>query len=587
MNHHLWPAMRSSRRCASTSGGPRHLTLQASSPVSASWGWFRASLTSSTGLLLAALVVLTLIGCGERAASPTATLTASPTATTEPASPTAIAASDMSPGPSPQPSPTRSPMPTGTRPPNPVPVERALAPTFRSDADLLPNATRYQIHLTLNVAEATLSGVQKISYTNTETVPLDHLYLRLSRISPGYGGQMSVIDLAVDGQPVSTRRELEGSALHVPLPSVLAPGAHADVTLAFTVKLPTDVHPADSRQPYDGYRQFGLYNGIAALANAYPIIPVYDDEGWNLELAPSYGDAVFSDVAFYEVSVTAPKGMRLVGSGTCLRTLQEAATTTWSCVAAPMRDFNAIVGNDYQLDTRDVDGIAVNSVFYAADGEGGAAALDYAARALRLFNAQIGPYPFAELDVVETPTLAGGIEYPGLIVINESYYDSDQGVNDRMEWVVVHETLHQWWYSLVGNDQVDEPWLDEALVQYCTALYYEDRYGQEALEVVVETSFRQSYRELQESGRDQPVGLPVAEYSRQNYGPVVYQKGPLYFHSLRQEVGLETFWKILATYLEKNRYGIARSHDWLEAVEDVTGNPYQSLYNQWIHGAEE
>ena len=38
------------------------------------------------------------------------------------------------------------------------------------------------------------------------------------------------------------------------------------------------------------------------------------------------------------------------------------------------------------------------------------------------------------------------------------------------EIVVAHEVAHQWWYSLVGNDQIDEPWLDEAFAQFTTAL---------------------------------------------------------------------------------------------------------------------
>jgi aminopeptidase N len=226
-----------------------------------------------------------------------------------------------------------------------------------------------------------------------------------------------------------------------------------------------------------------------------------------------------------------------------------------------------------------VEGITVNSVFYAGHDEGGARALDYASEALRLFNARIGAYPFAELDVVETPTLAGGIEYPGLVVINSSYYEDG---SNRMEWVVAHEVLHQWWYSLVGNDQVDEPWLDEALSQYCTLLYFEERYEEDVADGLFESVFQKPYERLQETGRDKPAGLPVAAYDSSEYGPVVYQKGPLYFHELRQEVGEGPFWEILQTYFEQNRYRIATPEDWLAAVETVTGKEHRDLYEAWI-----
>ena len=494
------------------------------------------------------------------------------------------------PAPSPTPSMTAIGTPStkakGEDTPTPSPSapsdKRALRPLVRSGQASLPNATRYQVDLSLNLEQATLSGHQQISYTNTETVPLDALYLRLFPNTAGYGGQMSVSRLSVDGERVEPQRELDGSALRLPLSPPLAPHQPVELSLDFSLTLPSEDRPSVNEEASDGYRQLGRYQGVVALANAYPIIPVYDDEGWNVELAPSYGDAVFSDAAFFDVSITAPQTMTLAASGTCIQASDDVTATTWSCTAPLMRDFNALLREDYRVESQDVDGIAVNSVFYAGHEEGGAAALDYASQSVRIFDARLGRYPFTELDVVESPTLAGGIEYPGLVVINETYYATPQGVSDRMEWVVVHEVLHQWWYSLVGNDQVDEPWLDEALVQYCTLLYYEERYGRDVADRLVQSVFQEPYQELRETGRDQPVGLPVEAYSRRNYGPVVYQKGPLYFHNLREQVGSEAFWDILATYFERNCYGIARPEDWLAAVEAVTGSEYRPLYDTWI-----
>jgi len=547
--------------------------------------WMKALKTMwvrSAKVLLAAFLAAGLAACRLEGAPPTPTARPLEELTPTLTDPTITS----EPGPPGTPSPSPPCDETPTRPDTPSPhgihVEQALAPGFRDQADQFPDATRYRLDLVLDVEQATLSGDQHIIYTNTESVDLTSIYLRLFPNTSGYGGRMSVASVEVDGQRVSPEGDLEGSVLRVPLPSPLQPGTHVGLGLRFELALPTDTHPASSQEPSDGYRQLGLYEGVAALANAYAVIPVYDDEGWNLELAPSYGDAVFTDVAFFDVRLTAPSSMQLVASGTCVPAEEEASTTTWFCAAAPMRDFNAVLGTTYETTSQEVKGITVNSVFYAGHEEGGQAALDFASRALELFSGRIGAYPFAELDVVETPTMAGGIEYPGLVVINQSYYDSGQRVSDRMEWVVVHEVLHQWWYSLVGNDQVDEPWLDEALVQYCTALYYEEVYGTEALDIVVETSFQQAYAELQETGRDRPVGLPVSAYSRRDYAPVVYQKGPLYFHDLRQEVGEEAFWEILETYFDRNRHRIARPDDWLAAVEAVTGSEYRSLYKEWI-----
>ncbi|MGD2143797.1 MAG: M1 family metallopeptidase [Anaerolineae bacterium] len=430
----------------------------------------------------------------------------------------------------------------------------------------------------MDLEAVTVSGHEEIGYRNTEGVTLHALYLRLFPNTPGYGGRMTVTNLSLDGQLVAPVTELESSALRVPLHPPLRPDARVRLTVDFTVALPTDRHPAESRVRGGGYRQLGYYEETVTLPNVYPVVPVYD-EGWNVELAPAYGDAVFSDVAFFNVRISAPATMTLAASGTCAPYATHGGTKSWSCIAGPMRDFNAILREGYEVKSRGVRGITVNSVFYAEHEAGGSRALDYASRAVRLFDRGIGPYPFTELDVVETPTLAGGIEYPGLVVINSSYYEDG---STRMEWVVVHEVLHQWWYGLVGNDQVDEPWLDEALVQYCTLLYFQEYHGQAVADRLLETVFRQPYAELQETGRDQPVGLPVAAYSRGDYGPLIYQKGPLYFHDVRQAVGDEAFREILKTYFEGNRYGIATPDDWLTAVEAVAGRQYRDLFDGWI-----
>ncbi len=467
----------------------------------------------------------------------------------------------------PPPATTPSPSPTSDYAP-------ALRPEFLTDLDLFPDATRYEIELTVDLDVATITGHQRVGYTNTEDVPLDTLYLRLFPNTPGYGGAMTATNVLLDGRPVVPAIELDDSALRLPLDPPLGPGTRLDLTLDFTLTVPIE---ADQ-----GYRQLGYYDGVLALANAYALIPVYDDEGWNVELAPTYGDATYSDTAFYIARVTGPADMTLTASGTCTSpTLNPDGSATWTCVAGPMRDFNAVLGPDYQMEGHVVEGVTVNSVFYSGHHRGGEWALDYATEAVRLFGTHFGPYPFTELDVVETPTCAGGIEYPGLVVINSTYYET---LSERMEWVVVHEVGHQWWYSLVGNDQVDEPWLDEALVQYSTLLYFEDRYGAALAAELLEQVFRQPYEELVGSGRDAPAGLPVAAYSGEDYGTVVYRKGPLYFHALRQEVEDENFWAILQTYFVRNRYGVATPEDWLAAVEAVTGDEHRALYEQWIMG---
>lgn len=434
--------------------------------------------------------------------------------------------------------------------------------------DALSLASQYAISLTVDIVRAQVTGEQQVRYTNAEGVSLRDLYLRLFPNTPGYGGGMQVTSIRLNGEPVSPEVRLGGSALRLLLNPPLAPMETVTLNLTFTVTVPlTDEID---------YAQFAYVRGVMALPEVYPLIPVYDDEGWNVEIAPEYGDAVYSDVAFYQVDVTAPPAMTLVTSGECWA--PEAGR--WSCQAGPVRDFALILGDDYQVARQVAEGAIVNSYFYSGHREGGEQALRMAVDAFTLYSRLFGPYPYEELDVVETPTRAGGIEYPTLVVISDRLYTG----HPRLEWVVAHEVAHQWWYGVVGSDQVDEPWLDEALTQYTTLLYHEFFYGAETADEILKGDFQAAYDRLVDEGNDMPAGLPVAAYPRDLYSPVVYRKGALYFHALRQRVGDENFFAILRAYYRRHRYGIATPDSFLATVKAVTGSEHRDLYERWILG---
>jgi hypothetical protein len=451
----------------------------------------------------------------------------------------------------------------------------ALKPEFQADAETLPDASRYFIQVTLDPDKPTnLNGVERVRYTNSEDVPLDEVYFRLYPNLPGYGGSMTVERVVLNATPVETKLEAGGSALRVPFDPPLAPGDVADMTLWFRETVPTDTAA--------GYGLYAYADDVYALAGFYPTIPVYDDEGWNVEVAPPYGDASFTDVAFYQVRLTVPQDLTVVTSGSTLETsANEDGTRTWVAVGGPMRDFYVAMSPDYEMVSQDVDGTRVNSYYRSAQDEGGELALRYVADALRVFSERFGPYPYAELDVVATPTNAGGIEYPGAIVVAQGLYDQEGGF---FELAAVHEVAHQWWYGLVGNDQLDEPWLDESLTNYSAFLYYEDTAGEDAADLIKQRVFEGPYLTVQRDDRDRGVGGPVDSFSERDYGAIVYGKGPLFFDALRAQLGDEAFFAALRDYLETHRYGVAYPDDLIAAFEETAGQQIDDLYGFWILG---
>jgi len=454
-----------------------------------------------------------------------------------------------------------------------VPLPRScLREPFATDVQNCGALPAYDITLTVDPAAARVTGHQEIRYTNQEDGPLSSLYLRLFPNSPTYGGAMVVSRVTLAGEAVTPTVELEGTAMRLPLAPPLAAGESITLAMDFEVDVPTSGRT--------GHGLFSYRRGVMALPNVYPLIPVYDDEGWNVDIAPTHADDVYSDIAAYHVRITAPSSMRLIASGACSPETSDEEMTTWTCEAAPMRDFVLVLGDRFQLRNGTAKGVVINSYFYTGHEAGGEKALAVAADALTVFSELFGPYPYAELDVVETPNYLGGMEYPGLVVVEDNLYPGVAGV----EWLTAHEVAHQWWFALVGSDQVDEPWLDEALTQYSTMLYYEQIYGEDRARNVRYGEFEQIHRNLKRRGRDLPVGLPAQQYPAELYWQVVYDKGALYFHALRETVGDEAFFEILRTYYQDNKYGIATPEAFLAAVENVTRDPHTELFQTWIAG---
>ncbi|MBN1640703.1 MAG: hypothetical protein JXA09_05665 [Anaerolineae bacterium] len=460
--------------------------------------------------------------------------------------------------------------------PTPVPLPSVcLLDAFAGDIANCGAIPRYDIALTVDLDAARVTGHERVTYTNLEGEALDELYLRLYPNAPGYGGAMTVSDLRVDGRVVSTSLLMEETALRVPLSPPLEVGRAVTLDMDYAIDVPTSGRA--------GHALFSYLQGIMALPTAYPIIPVYDQVGWHLDVAPEYGDDIYADVSIYAVQVTAPADQTVIASGSCAPPMRDGEWATWACEAAPVREFILILSDRFEVANRQVGDVVVNSFYYPEHREGGDLALRAAASSVRIFAELFGPYPFAELDVVETPNLLGGMEYSGLVVIRDGLYPGVVGV----EWLAAHEVAHQWWHAVVGNDPVRHPWLDEGLTQYSTMLYYEHLYGAGTGAGIVEAEFVQTYQALVQRGQDLPAGLPAEAYGPVLYWQIVYDVGALYFHNLRQRVGDEAFYAILQAYYARNRYQIATPASLLQAIEDVTGDPQLALYEQWIGALEE
>ena len=437
--------------------------------------------------------------------------------------------------------------------------------------DQLPGATVYHIDVQIANDFRRLQGSEQALYTNQEDTALDEIYFRL--FPNILGGETTVSALTVDGQSMEPSYEFMDTAMRVPLSPALQPGDRVEIRMDFQVKLPL--------RPSNNFGMLGYLDDILVLDGFYPAIPVYDDEGWNVELPHLNADLAYYDASFYLVRVAAPSHLTVVASGVEVGREYGLDDQVLTFAAGPARDFYVAASARYVAASKTVGETTINH--YAVIGledERAGAALQYAQDALKSFGERFGAYPYTEFDIISTPTMALGMEYPGLAVITIGLYEPDSSIL-MLESTVVHEVGHQWFYNLVGSDQVDEPWVDEAVTQYVTGLYYRDNFGSRAEQDWHDGLYARWNRVTR---GDVPIGLPAASYASGDYGPVVYGRGPLFIVALEELMWRDTFDEFLRDYAESNRWGIGAGDEFKQLAESHCQCDLTALFEEWVYG---
>jgi aminopeptidase N len=203
---------------------------------------------------------------------------------------------------------------------------------------------------------------------------------------------------------------------------------------------------------------------------------------------------------------------------------------------------------------------------------------------IKIFNEQFGKYPYSSYSIVEThfPT---GMEYPGLSFIPNSYFNGSKSILG-LEGVIVHETAHQWWYGIVGNNQIDEAWLDEGLATYSKVIYFEKTYGHSFGKDYYEKNIHSIYENKRKSIKGKEILLkPLNEFDGwREYDTLAYKKGAVLFQEVRNEVGDEKFFDILKKYYNNNKFKNVNTQDFINTVEAATNRKWEAFFEKWLLG---
>jgi len=442
--------------------------------------------------------------------------------------------------------------------------------------DRLPGATVYRIDIGFPADPTFLLGTESVHYTNREDAALHEIVFHL--FPNAAGGSIEITSLSVEGTPVEPILEFDGHAMRVPLLEPLEPGEGTNVLMTFEETVPTE---------YAAWGPFGFVDDVLSLDQFYPSVAVYDRDGWNAAPAPIHGDWSYYDASFYVVRVTTPPQWVVAGGGVEIGREETESLQSITYAAGPVRDMYLAASPLYVPHQTTHNDVTITH--YVRPGQRqGEKGLTFATQILDAYEARFGPYPYSDLDFVATD-IAGAMEYPGIISMSHEMYDVGATIwgylpsSIALESTMAHELAHIWFYNIVGNDQTQEPWLDEALAQYATYLYYEDAYGRGSGIGYVE-SWTERWDRIDRA--EIPIGLASADYERSVYSAVIYGRGPFFLYELGERFGPDALHDFLRKYVLVHEWGIATTASFRCIAEAHFQQDLSELFDAWVYPIE-
>ncbi len=480
------------------------------------------------------------------------------------------------------PGPTLTPSPTSTPAPTPSPVENAgNEPPARPAYDNT-NRPQYDIQIRFDEKSHTATASQTIRYTNTVKDSLNEVYLHIypnhfskkeyvkmyfnttsrpvypdNRFNPG---SIAITSVKAAGKDVKYKIQgKDRTVLRIPISTPLLKGQTILLNLTYKLQVPNRMG------------RFAWGETGTSFANWYPVLAVYDRDGWNLDPYYELGDPFYSEAADYKVTIDMPEGMEAAFTGDVVSDAVKEGRRVLALSETGVRDFAFVLSRKYIIQKQTVDGIEVRVAMPKADRAMMAQVMGYATKALSIYNRKFGKYTNDTLTVAFVDDY-GGMEYPGIVFIQETLLNTKKDTA-FLTSCVVHEIAHQWWYGAVGNDEVEEPWLDESLTSFSELVY---KHGGKSMAGA-------DLSAIKPSGMLQK-GLP--EYKSYSSYRHIYTFGKDFFVKLMLLMGEDRFYTMLRKYYTNYAYGIATTEDLRALVIETGCDEAVKWFERCVYGKE-
>lgn len=489
----------------------------------------------------------------------------------------------------------------------------------------------YKIDVQLDTTNNTVSGTELVTYYNQSPDTLENLYFHLlpnafesdttqssrEAISqynappePPYQSKIDIDSFTIHlGKLQSTTFKVRDTELSAPLPAKLVPGGSLTIEIEFTN------HLHEFRGEYRGGYRGNQYD----ITQWYPKVAVYDQDGWH-NTPWHYDGEFYGEFGTFDVTVDVPQNFIVGATGVVVhgdpgwnavqydttenfedwfgeyveskshRQYLKSVRRKVTFHAENVHTFAWSTSPDFIYEHGEYKGTDINIFYRTFDAyRWHKKALKDAYNSLEWLDKKIGPYGYPQVTVIDG-LLGGGMEYP-MLVMDESADES----------LALHEIGHIYFFGMLGNNEMDEAWLDEGFTTFQTQLYLWQKYAPEGREpdeiqraypsflgklprISAYVSDQNEIIDYQLSGLDEPISKPAYKFSSSDaYYLVVYTKAELMLNMLKYVMGKTAFWRGMQKYYKTWQFKHVNEARFRAVMQSETDTNLDWFFDQWLH----
>jgi aminopeptidase N len=446
------------------------------------------------------------------------------------------------------------------------------------------NVLRYDVAVTPDYAQKTISGVSTITFSALKTgkimqvdlqepLIIDSAKIRIATGLPGTRGHLPEFGALVS---VSNIRK-DSNAYFIQLTREPALFMEHELTVYYHGKPREAVRP-----PWDGGwiwkkdEQGRPWMSVACQGLGasvwYPCKDHQSDE-------PDKGASL---------SITIPDSLTAVANGRLQnKTSHGNGTTTWKwAVVNPINNYNLIpyIGK-YVTWHEDFAGEKgkLDCDYWVLDYnlEKAKAQFKQAPQMLKCFEYWFGPYPFYEdgYKLVEAPHL--GMEHQSAVAYGNGYLNgyrgrdlSGSGWGEKWDFIIVHESGHEWFANNITTNDIADMWVHEGFTNYSETMFTTCLFGTEAgNDYVIGT------RKLIQN--DIPI-IGIYGVNQEGSGDMYYKGGNL-LHTIRQLINNDSTFRQILRGLNKTFYHKTVTTKQIEAyISGQARKDFSKVFDQYL-----